>query len=134
MYATAIDLRSRYRRGVDGTDEFSLREDADLDQALVAASAEIDRWCPSGVLGAAALVVLRDVALTLGRMIIYQDQALGDDHPIVRDAKEARAWLRALASGLVRLPGDDAAGFSPNAAPTRAMLYDSTFTSQYRIP
>ena len=133
-YASAIDLRNRYRQGVDGADEFALREDADLNQALIAASAEIDRWRPQGDLGAAALDVLRDVAMTLGRMIIHQDQALGDDHPIVREAREARAGLRSLASGTVRLPGNAATIVSPIAAAPRTLVYGDAWMARYEIP
>lgn len=133
-YATAADLRDRYRQGIDGSDEFAFREDADLDQALAAASAEIDRWRPPGDIGAAAMAVLRDVAMTLGRMVAHQDQALSEDHPAIRDAKEARTWLRALAAGTVRLPGNAAIVISPVAASQRTMVYDDAWMARFEIP
>ena len=118
-YATATDLRDRYRRGLD-QDAFANLDDADLDQALVAASSEIDSWRPQAAdLGAAALAVLRDKTLTLARMHAYQDQALDDAHPIIRDAKEVRDWLKALSRGAVHLPVDGV-GADTDLAPSPA--------------
>jgi phage gp36-like protein len=121
MYATASALRARYRQGLDGVDEFAHREDADLEAALTAASAEIDRWRPEGAIGAAAAAVLSDVCVTLARLLAHQDQALAAEHPIVREAREARAWLKALAEGRVRLPAESASsdsGATWDATPT----------------
>lgn len=132
MYATADQLRDRYRSGPGGVDEFTLREDADLAAALTAASAEIDRWRPQGTLSADALVVLQGVCVALARMLLHQDQALSVEHPIVRDAKEARDWLRALAAGTIRLPGGASTVISPNAAGTRAMAFDEAWEVVYR--
>ena len=109
-YATAAELRTRFKVGLD-RDEFALRDDADLEQALAAATAEIDSWRPAGALSDAATAILRDRCLILARLVAHQDQALDDAHPIVRDAREVRAWLRALAAGTVGLPaGTDTAG------------------------
>jgi phage gp36-like protein len=135
-YAVAAELRARYRQGIAGIDELANRTDADLNQALVAASAEIDRWRPAGELGADASAVLRDVCLILGRMLAHQDEALGEDHPIVRDAIAARAWLRALAAGSVRLPVDEVAADGSggaSAAPVRVMVYDDAWSARYML-
>lgn len=102
-YATAEQLRDRYRQGIDG-DEFAARDDADLEQALAAAAEEIDSWRPAGSLSAADLDVLRGKALPLARAYVYKDHALDPTHPVISDAAAARAWLRALAAGFVRLP------------------------------
>ncbi|MEY2686292.1 MAG: hypothetical protein RL375_490 [Pseudomonadota bacterium] len=133
MYATAAELRTRFRVGLDA-DEFAHRDDADLEQSLIAASAEIDSWRPaSNLVTAANLAVLRDKALILARMMIHQDQALSDEHPVVRDAQEVRRWLRALAAGTVRLPDEAGVSGAP-AAPIRKMVYGAEFDSYYLIP
>ncbi|WP_295579438.1 hypothetical protein [uncultured Lamprocystis sp.] len=122
---------------MDSADEFTLRTDADLSAALESAASEIDRWRPAGLLSAAATAVLRDVSMTLARMLIHQDQALDVAHPIVREALEARAWLRALAAGTVRLPDDattDAATATTTTrtgSPTR--VYGDCFVAQYDL-
>lgn len=109
MYATASELRARYRRGDDRIDEFELRTDGDLTAALAAAGAEIDSYRPAGALSVAATAVLRDKCLTLARMLVHQDEALSEEHPIVRDGKAVRAWLVLLAKRIVLLPADVAA-------------------------
>ena len=103
-YATAAALRTRYRRG--DLDEFAAVADADLDQALTAASDEIDTWRPAGELGTAALAVLAGQCLPLARLHVYGDSALDPSHPIVREALAVRAWLKALAAGQVCLPSE----------------------------
>jgi phage gp36-like protein len=107
-YATAAELRERYRQGID-TDEFTEREDGELDLALQAAADEIDSYRPAGELTAAATAILRDKSLTLARMLAHQDAALDLVHPIVRDAQAVRDWLLLLARGVVHLPQADAA-------------------------
>jgi len=131
-YASAAELRTRYRQGLEGTDEFAEREDADLDQALAAASTEIDSWRPQGVVGAAGVAILRDKAMTLARMLVYQAQIVDPDHPIVREAMEVRDWLRRLASGSVHLPTDGTATAAP-AAPTRTMVYGADWLTDYSL-
>ena len=129
-YASSAELRARYSQGLDGADEFAEREDADLDQALTAASTEIDSWRPQGVIGSAAVAILRDKAMTLARMLVYQAQTVDPDHPIVRDAMDVRDWLRRLATGTVHLPTDGTATAAP-AAPTRTMVYDADWLTDY---
>jgi len=132
-YATAAELRTRYRQGLDGIDEFAEREDADLTQALEAASTEIDSWRPQGSVGTAALAVLRDRALTLARMLVYRAQVVDPDHPIVRDAMDVRDWLRRLAAGTVHLPTDATSAASP-AAHARTMVYGDDWDLRYTQP
>ena len=132
-YASAPELRARYRQGLDGIDEFAEREDADLPQSLAAASAEIDSWRPQGTLGAAAMEVLRDKAMVLARLLIYQAQTIDPEHPIVREATEVRAWLRRLSTGAVHLPTDGIAS-TTLAAPTRTMVYDAAWDAKYTLP
>lgn len=131
-YATAADLRLRYT--ID-SDEFELRDDESLDRALLAASDEIDSWRPPGTLGIAALDVIKDKTLTLGRMLVYQNEALDGSHPIVRDGMAVRAWLRALAAGTVQLPIDATAdGITGTVVThTRSFIYDSAFDSRYLL-
>ncbi len=132
MYATPEQLRTRYRTGDGEVDEFALRTDDDLEQALTAASAEIDSYRPAGTLSAAALAILADKCLILARMLLHSDQALGDDYPVVRDAKQVRRWLDLLARQAVRLPVD-AATAAPTAtvAGTRALVYAEGFAAGY---
>lgn len=131
-YATAAELRSRYLQGPAGVDEFATRDDVDLDQALTAASAEIDSWRPLGLVSLAAADVLKDKCLILARMVIHQEEALDESHPIVRDAIEVRRWLRALAAGTVQLPGDDeSAGAVRSAA--RTLVYDDAWLARYTL-
>lgn len=112
-YATPIELRDRYRQGALLTDEFALRLDTDLVRALQAAADEIDSYRPQGELATEATAILRDKSLTLARMLLHQDEALGPEHPIIRDAEAVRAWLLLLARGTVRLPaGPGASGGS----------------------
>lgn len=135
-YTTASALRERYRRGLDG-DEFAGRDDADLEQAIAAASAEIDRWRPAGALTAADLAVLADVALPLARQAMYKESALDSTHPIVVDAANARAWLRALAAGTVRLPSSLVAGDAVPATPATDApdsVFGPDFVRRYRGP
>lgn len=132
-YATAAELRERYRQGLAGVDEFAHRDDADLDQALTAASAEIDSWRPLGAVSLAAAAVLKDKCLILARMLIHQDEALGDDHPVVRDGLEVRRWLRALAAGTVQLPIDEGeTPVSPRVI-ERTLVYDDTWLARYTV-
>jgi phage gp36-like protein len=133
-YATPLELRDRYRR--DDVDEFAHIGDTDLAQALVAASAEVDSWLPGGDLSSEDTAVIKDKALTLARMLAHQDSALSVEHPIVRDAKEVRDWLKALAAGRVKLPSyrpEATQGGSSIAAPTREMVYDTALWSTYRL-
>lgn len=128
-YATAAELRLRYTVDMD---EFESREDAMLDRALAAASAEIDSWRPPGTPGTAALAVLTDKALTLGRMLVYQNEALDDGHPIVREGLAVRAWLRALAAGTVQLPIDPVNADSGSVVvPRRTLVFDDQFDAWY---
>lgn len=132
MYATPDQLRTRYLTGEDEVDEFALRTDDDLTQALTAATAEIDSYRPAGALSDAALAILADKCLILARLLINQDQALDDAHPIVRDAKQVRHWLDLVARQIVRLPRDDTATISAAiAAPTRTMTYGADFVAGY---
>lgn len=131
-YATASELRDRYRTGETGTDEFELRSDGDLEQALAAASAEIDSYRPQGDLSPEGLDILRDKAMTLARMLAYQDQPLDDAHPVVRDGKSVRGWLVLLARGAVQLPvADGLSAPRAPAAPTRTLTYDGPLWGRY---
>jgi phage gp36-like protein len=134
-YATPDALRARYRTGIT-EDEFALRDDADLEQALSAASAEIDSWRPAGVVSGAGAVVLSAKCMTLARMLVHQDQALDEAHPIVRDGREVRSWLRALAAGTVRLPADtaDAGAAQRVAVIPRELTYGADFLTKYTMP
>ena len=120
-YATPDQLRARFRKGID-QDEFALRDDADLQQALDAATNEIDSYRPAGVPAPEALVVLADKCLMLARMLVNQDQALGAEHPIVRDGNRVLGWLKDLSRGAVHLPtgaGDSGGtGASWSSTPT----------------
>lgn len=124
-YATVAELRGRYA-GADSADggELDLYSDEAVQQALDDASAEIDSWRPQGTPSAEGLAVLKGKCMTLARLLVHQDQPLGELHPIVRDGREVRAWLRALASGQVSLPSGDSAAAAAAAprvsAPTEA--------------
>lgn len=131
-YANAAELRARYRVGID-RDEFAARDDADLTQALAAASAEVDSWRPPGTPGIAARAILAEKTLTLGRMLVYQDQALDESHPVVRDGLAVRAWLRALAAGAVQLPADAEEVSSTVVAPTRPLVFGAAFDTRYTL-
>ena len=103
-YATPTELRERFMREM--TDEFVTRPDAELQQALDAASREIDSYRPAGTLSTAAAGVLTEQCLVLARLLVHNDAALDGSHPIVRDARAVREWLRDLARGTARLPDD----------------------------
>ncbi|AUB81451.1 phage protein Gp36 family protein [Candidatus Thiodictyon syntrophicum] len=107
VYATPVELRARYLVGLD-QDEFALRDDANLEQALAAAAAEIDGYRLPGTPSPAALLILKDKCLTLARMLVNQDQALSAEHPIVRDGLRVFTWLKDLSRGVVKLPAADA--------------------------
>lgn len=130
-YASATELRQRYRRGLD-RDEFAHLDDADIDQALSAASAEIDSWRPAGTFSVAAAAIIADKTLTLARMLAHQDSPLDDSHPVVRDAMEVRAWLKALAAGRVSLPADTTAAATTSPSPqvsAPAEVFGATFAA-----
>lgn len=131
-YATPAELRARYRKGLDSDqDEFALREDADLAQALEAASSEIDSYRPQGgPVSVVAASILRDKAMALARMLLYQDQNIEEGHPIVREALAVRAWLMLLGRGTIRLPADAETPSAP-AAPTRTMVYSDDWSALY---
>lgn len=133
-YATPDDLRARYLR--NGADDLALRADEDLAQALGAASREIDSYLPVTDLSDAARAILQDKCLTLARLLIHQNDALDDAHPIVRDGKEVRAWLKLLARGAVTLPGEAGEPITPAgiAAGTRPLVYDAAFAARYALP
>lgn len=132
-YATAAQLRARYLQASAGVDEFAAHDDAHLDRALAAATAEIDSWRPPGTLSDAATTILTDKCLTMARMIAQQDAALDETHPIVREALAVRDWLKALAAGRVSLPADDAG--NPPAAPQVSAppaVFGADFLARYR--
>jgi phage gp36-like protein len=133
-YATAQQMRDRYRQGIGGIDEFALNEDSDLEQAIAEASSEVDRWRPAGDLTLESIAIVRDVVLSIARMLAHRDHALGDEHPIVRDAAESRAWLRALADGKVVLSiEDDGSPTGAIAAIPRTMIYGADWASKYDL-
>lgn len=127
-YATPAELRAEYANEM--RDEFESRSDDELQRALDRASSTIDRYRPSTTmapggnyqamrrvnieryhpaetLSPAALDMLRGVCLPIARAIVHGDLPLEESHPIVRDYREAMAWLKQLASGLVSLPAPE---------------------------
>ena len=132
-YAVAAELRARYAQD-PLRDEFAAHADAHLDQALAAASAEIDSWRPPVALGVAATAVLKDKCLTLARMLAHQDQPLEASHPIVREGLAVRAWLKALSAGAVRLPADPDAAAGGSGGPQAsapAPTFDAATLADY---
>jgi phage gp36-like protein len=109
-YATPTELRARFTRDED--DEFAALADSELLTALEAATAEIDSYRPAAELSAAGTAVLKEKCLVLARMLVHRDAALEAIHPIVRDARAVRDWLRDLAAGRARLPAGDGSGTS----------------------
>jgi hypothetical protein len=130
MYATPLDLRDRFRRGIDG-DEFALLSDEDLAGALTGASSEIDSWRKPGVLGIDALLILKEKCLILARLLANKDQALDSSHPVVRDAQEVRAWLKALLRNPELLPSAENTAVGTIAAPTIDLVYGDAFSLAY---
>lgn len=108
-YATPAEMRARFRSRDE--DEFGLHSDAELQTALTAASRELDSYRPAGTLAPEGLLILAEKTLVLARMLVYQDQALGAEHPIVRDGQRILDWADKLARGELSLPaGSDASG------------------------
>lgn len=136
VYATATQLRARYRRSLDDADEFAAHDDAHLERALAAAASELDSWRPAGVLSDAATAVLTDKCLTLARLHAHQDAALDESHPIVREALAVRDWLKALAAGRVVLPAADAvalpaSGLSAPVVTAPAVVFGADWAERY---
>ncbi len=112
---TPQDLRDNY-----GADEFVEYDDAHLARALDRAVNTVARYVqvPPAV-GSRAEVALNSVVLTLARAYAHDEQALSDEHPVVREMREALAWLARIADGKLSLPPEptlpDAPAIPPNA-------------------
>lgn len=104
IYGTIAAFRATFTSS--GVDEFVTRSDEDLQEALGAASAELDSYIATPILSEKALDVLTRKCYFLARLFVYKDQALDVTHPVVREAENVRRWLRYFSEGRVSLPGD----------------------------
>lgn len=82
------------------------KDEAKLQLALDRAYATISRYVQTPVTGVAANNALDNIALSLARAYVNDTNALGDEHPVVRDSKEALNWLSLVATGKAFLPKD----------------------------
>ena len=85
----ADDLRAHY-----GSEEFGHFEDAHLDLAIGRATATVDRYLDDAQQAALSEEAITAVILTLARAYAHDEQALGADHPVVREMTEALRWLQ----------------------------------------
>ncbi len=74
--------------------------------AIDKAYATIGRYVPNTVFGVRAQASIDGVASVLARAYVVENQAFGDEHPIVREQKEALNWLNMVATGKAQLPTD----------------------------
>lgn len=82
------------------------KDESKLQLALDRAYATISRYVQTPVAGVAANNALDNIALSLARAYVNDTNALGDEHPVVRDSKEALNWLSLVATGKAFLPKD----------------------------
>ena len=130
VYAAPEQLRNRFQQG--DVDEFALRTDEELEQALLSASYEIDSYRGTTIISAAGELILADKCLTLARMIANQDQALDITHPMIREATAVRDWLQLWSKKVVNLPTEmTQEQVKAIDTSTRKMVYDSVFDGQY---
>lgn len=111
---TPADLKAHY-----GEDEFAHLDDAQLDQAIARAIGTVSRYLPSTPDPATpAGLAVSKVTLTLARAYAHDEQAFGDDHPVVREMREALSWLKMVAQGHIPLFTEDT---SPRPLPVHGI-------------
>lgn len=102
-YATVQQFRDRYE-AVPG---FTALADSAVQQALDAATVELDGYLPRGQWTDETLAILAHRSLPLARMVLYADETLSEEHQAVRDAEAVRSWLRLVAAGSIQLATEE---------------------------
>lgn len=114
MYITVDELREHYT--TDSRDEFNSRSDAALRGAIERASATIDRYRPQITPSPTGIEQLRSVCYPISRAYAHDELLLDDNHPVIREYKEALGWLKMLSDGKVSLSSLDDKGNTTTTA------------------
>ncbi len=108
---TPQDVRDNY-----GDFEFAEYDNAHMARAIERAANTVARYViEQPAPGTRAEAALNSVSLTLARAYAHDEQVLSDEHPIVREMREALAWLARIADSKASLPTNPP---PPGAPPT----------------
>lgn len=84
--------------------ELSNQRDEKIQAAINRAYATVSRYIAPADFGALAIAAIDNAALPIARAYIADVNALGAEHPVVRDLDEAIVWLKMVARGKAFLP------------------------------
>lgn len=84
--------------------ELSNQTDSKIQAAINRAYATVSRYIAPADYGTLALAAIDNAVLPIARAYIADVNALGDEHPVVRDLNESVNWLKMVASGKAFLP------------------------------